>query len=198
MPAYFGRMDTELTASKEVVSAQQAREDERRKRSHIDRILLKNARRSIEEMAELTGLYPDEIAGRLEALLRSRDFLSDRQEERLILIEIGDLIDDMRGRMEGAHDDNYADIANVTLRGYEAIAKRLDARRKLAELDISEITRAQGDLFLSIVLEAVNIVASELEETHPDASWDIRAEIEASFARALPAARDEVNRRVRE
>ena len=188
---------TEL-ATKGTLNAAQLREEERRKRSHIDRLILKNARQSLDDIAQLTGMEPADVAMRLETILRSRDYLTDRQEERLLILEMGDLIDDMRGRMEGAHDDNYADIANVTLRGYEAIAKRLDARRKLAELDISEITRAQGELFLSIVLEAVNIVASELEETHPDASWDIRAEIEASFARALPAARDEVNRRVRE
>lgn len=188
---------TEL-ATKGTPNAAQLREEERRKRSHIDRLILKNARQSLDDIAQLTGMEPADVAMRLETILRSRDYLTDRQEERLLILEMGDLIDDMRGRMEGAHDDNYADIANVTLRGYEAIAKRLDARRKLAELDISEITRAQGELFLSIVLEAVNIVASELEETHPDASWDIRAEIEASFARALPAARDEVNRRVRE
>ena len=188
---------TEL-ATKGMPNAAQLREEERRKRSHIDRLILKNARQSLDDIAQLTGMEPADVAMRLETILRSRDYLTDRQEERLLILEMGDLIDDMRGRMEGAHDDNYADIANVTLRGYEAIAKRLDARRKLAELDISEITRAQGELFLSIVLEAVNIVASELEETHPDASWDIRAEIEASFARALPAARDEVNRRVRE
>lgn len=188
---------TEL-AAKGTLTAAQLREEERRTRSNIDRIILKNARQSLEDISSMTGMAPDEVAARLDTILRSRDYLSDRQEERLLIIEMGDLIDEMRNRMQGANDENYADIANVTLRGYEAIAKRLDARRKLAELDISEITRAQGELFLNIVVEALGMVANELEEEHPESTWDIRAEMESAFSRALPAAQSEVNRRVRD
>jgi hypothetical protein len=179
-------------------TAAEMREAERRKRSNIDRMILKNARKSHLEISELTGVPVDEVATRLDALLRSRDHLTDRQEERLLLIEMGDLIDSMIVRMDGAKEENYADIANVTLRGYEAIGKRFDARRKLTELDISEITRAQGEMFLAIVLEANNRMATRLEELHPDSEWDIRSEMEEALAVALPEARDEVNRRVRE
>ena len=190
-------MSTDLVPQSTKTAAE-LRAEERSKRSNIDQILLKNARNSPEEISERSGMPVDRAMERLYDLLRTRDHLTDRQEERLLIIEMGDLIDEMRTRASNSNDDNYADIANAALRGYDSIAKRLDARRKLSEIDISEITRAQGEMFLAVMLEAVGMVATRLEETHPDSEWDIRSELEEGFAIALPEARDEVNRRVRE
>lgn len=179
-------------------TAAELREEERRKRTNIDQMLLKNARLSPQEIAERTGLPVDRAMSRLYELLRTRDHLTDRQEERLLIIEMGELIDNIKGRMDSAPDQFYGDIAAVALRSYEAIAKRLDARRKLAELDISEITRAQGELFLAIIQEAVQEAILYLEELHPDSSWDIEEGLQAAFAYALPKARDSVGQKVRE
>lgn len=179
-------------------TAAELREEERLKRSNIDRILLVNARKSPEEISERTGLPVDRAMERLYTLLRSRDHLSDRMEERLLIIEMGDLIDEVTDRMRASNDDNFADIANVALRGYEAISKRLDARRKMAEIDINKVTQAQGEMFLAVMLEAVNLVSTRMEEMHPDLDFDIRGEIEEGFAIALPEAQESVNKSVRE
>lgn len=179
-------------------SAAELREAERRKRSNMDQILLKNARLSPQEISERSGMPVDRAMERLYELLRTRDHLTDRQEERLLIIEMGDLIDDMKARMQAAGDQFYGDIAAVTLRGYEAIAKRLDARRKLNELDLSEITRAQGEMFLTIMLEAVREAGNYLEELHPESDWDIAEGLEEAFSYALPLARESVSKRVRE
>ena len=180
------------------MSAAEMREAERKKRTNIDRILLVNARKSPLEISEATGLPVDVAMARLYELLRSRDHFSERQEERLLIIEMGDLIDEVRDRMTAANDDNFADIANVALRGYEAISKRLDARRKLTQADISEITRAQGEMFLAVMLEAIDLATVRLEETHPDNEWDIASEMEEAFAIAIPEANEAVNKRVRD
>lgn len=179
-------------------TAAELREAERRKRSNMDQQLLKNARLSPQEIAERTGMPVDRAMERLYELLRTRDHLTDRQEERLLIIEMGDLIDDIKSRMQSAPDQFYGDIAAVSLRAYEAIAKRLDARRKLNELDLSEITRAQGEMFLTILLEAVREAAIYLEELHPESDWDIQDGLEEAFAHALPLARESVSKRVQE
>ncbi len=185
-------------AKRQPKTAAEMREQERAQRSNIARILLANARKSPEEIAHRTGLPVDTAMRMLDDLLRSRDHLTERQEERLLIIEMGDLIDTVIERMEGAKDEDFADIANVALRGYEAISKRLDARRKLSELDIDKITKAQGEMFLAILVEAMGMVATRLEEYHPDLDFDIRAEIEEGFAIALPQAQAEVSKRVRD
>lgn len=193
----------DLMASTEIAarpqpSAAELREEERKKRTNIDRILLTNARLAPQELAERTGMTVDAAMTRLYELLHARDHLSERQEERLVIIELGDLIDEVKDRMSGANDENFADIANVALRGYEAISKRLDARRKLTEADIGEITKAQGEMFMAVLSEAITLVINRLEEDHPDSDWDIASEIEAGFAEAVPAAAEEVRKRVRE
>lgn len=179
-------------------TAAELREAERRKRSNMDQMLLKNARLSPQEISERTGMPVDRAMERLYELLRTRDHLTDRQEERLLIIEMGDLIDDIKSRMASARDEYYGDIAAVSLRAYEAIAKRLDARRKLNEIDLSEITRAQGEMFLNIMLETMNLVIEYEEEAHPDSEWDIAESLEGAFAYALPLAQENVNKRVRE
>lgn len=179
-------------------TAAQLREEERKKRSNTDRQILKHARLSYAEISEKTGVPVGEIAERLERLLQARDHLTERQEERLLIIEMGDHIDEMKSRANAASDQFYGDIAAVILRGYDSIAKRLDMRRKATELDISEITRAQGEMFLSVMAESVNMAATRLEELHPELDFDIRSELEEAFAIALPFAAEEVNRKVRE
>lgn len=183
---------------RKVKTAAELREEERAKWSNIDRILLANARLSPEEMGEKVGIPAADAAFRIANLLKSRDYLTDRQEERLLILEMGTLIDEMKNRMSASQDQFFADIAAVTLRGYEAIGKRLEARRKATELDLSEITRAQGEMFLAIMAESVNLVATRLEEMHPDSDFDIRAELEEGFAIALTQARDEVTKHVRD
>jgi hypothetical protein len=186
------------TAVERRQTAAEIREEERRKRSNTDRLLLTYARLSLEEIEEKTGVPAAEAGLRLNELLRARDHLSERQEERLLIIELGDLIDDVKNRMGGANDENYADIANVALRGYEAIAKRFDARRKLTEADMAEITRAQGEMFLAVLIEAISLAGNYMEELHPDLDFDIRDDLEAAFDYAIPLARSEVNKNIRE
>ena len=116
-------------------------------RSAVDGKLLSLARRSPEEIAELTGLDARFVASRISELLESRDWLSDRQQERLLLEEIADLKDEVMARMRVADEKDFAQVANVALRTLKLISERLDSRRKLIDADINEITAAQARVF---------------------------------------------------
>ena len=116
-------------------------------RSAIDAKLLSYARKSPEEIAELTGLDAKFVASRISELLESRDWLSDRQQERLLLEEIADLKDLVMERVRFADEKDFAGVANVALRTLKLISERLDARKKLVEQDINEISAAQARVF---------------------------------------------------
>ena len=116
-------------------------------RSAVDGKLLSLARKSPEEIAELTGLDARFVASRISELLESRDWLSDRQQERLLLEEIADLKDEVMARMRVADERDFAQVANVALRTLKLISERLDSRRKLIDADINEITAAQARVF---------------------------------------------------
>lgn len=117
------------------------------KRGAVDSKLLSLARKSPQEISDLTGLDAGFVAERISQLLESRDWLSDRQQERLLLEEIADLKDMVMDRVRFADEKDFAGIANVALRTLKLISERLDARRKLVDADIESITAAQARVF---------------------------------------------------
>ena len=143
-------------------------------RSAIDAKLLSYARKSPEEIAELTGLDAKFVAERISQLLESRDWLSDRQQERLLLEEIADLKDMVMDRVRFADEKDFAGIANVALRTLKLISERLDARRKLVDADIESITAAQARVFwraFNLALEhVVDVLGADVDAEIVDAT----------------------------
>ena len=143
-------------------------------RSAIDSKLLSLARKSPEEIAELTGLDARFVAERISQLLESRDWLSDRQQERLLLEEIADLKDLVMERVRFADEKDFAGIANVALRTLKLISERLDARRRLVDADIESITQSQARLFgraFNLALEhVVGVLGEDVDPEVVDAA----------------------------
>ena len=116
-------------------------------RTNLDERLLSLARKSPVEIAEATGLEPGYIAERIAYLLDSKDWLTDRQEERLLLIEAASLKDKAFGMLDEVEGRDFASVANVVLKSLKLVSERLDARRKLVDDDIQKITAAHAKIF---------------------------------------------------
>lgn len=144
------------------------------KRGAVDAKLLSLARKSPEEISDLTGLDARFVAERISQLLESRDWLSDRQQERLLLEEIADLKDMVMDRVRFADDKDFAATANVALRTLKLISERLDARKRLVDADIESITAAQARLFgraFNLALEhVVGVLGSDVDPELVDAT----------------------------
>lgn len=143
-------------------------------RSAIDAKLLSLARKSPQEISDLTGLDAKFVAERISQLLESRDWLSDRQQERLLLEEIADLKDLVMERVKFADEKDFAGVANVALRTLKLISERLDARRKLVDADIESITAAQARVFgraFNLALEhVVDVLGADVDAELVDAT----------------------------
>ena len=129
-------------------------------RSSLDEKLLSLARKSPAEIAEVTGLEPGYIAERIAYLLDSKDWLTDRQEERLLLIEAGSLKDKAFGMLEDVGPQEFAGVANVVLKSLRLVSERLDARRKLVDDDIERITAAHAKVFAQAFDEALRFIVA--------------------------------------
>jgi len=116
-------------------------------RTDLDEKLLSLARKSPAEIAEATGLEAGYVAERIAYLLDSKDWLTDRQEERLLLIEASSLKDRAFSMLEDVGPQEFAGVANVVLKSLRLVSERLDARRKLVDDDIHKITAAHAKLF---------------------------------------------------
>lgn len=147
-------------------------------RSAVDAKLLSMARKSPQEIADATGLDARFVAERISFLLESRDWLSDRQQERLLLEEVSELKDLVMDAVRSSADaKDFAATASVALRTLKLVGERLDSRRKLVEADINEITAAQARMFgkafdkaLSHVVERIKLV-EELPEPELVDGW---------------------------
>jgi len=143
-------------------------------RSAVDGKLLSLARKSPDEIADLTGLDARFVAERISQLLESRDWLSDRQQERLLLEEIADLKDMIMERVRFADDRDFPNVANVALRTLKLISERLDARKKLVDVDIESISAAQARLFGSAfdlaLSHVVEVLGSDVDPELVDAT----------------------------
>lgn len=186
-------------ATKDVVTQEQERRDaERRERNAMDELLIANARKSPEQIEEATGIPASQAMERLAHILRSRDWMTDRMEERLLLIEMGDLIDSVKRRLANASEQYYADTANVALRGYEAISKRMDARKMITEEEMSEYTRVQAETYIEVLNDVLGEQMEYVAEVYPDMDVELENAMMSGFQRALPKAYAKIKDRVRE
>lgn len=170
---------------------------EKQRRSHSTNQLLAHARLSPLEIEDKTGIPAAEAAAKLTELLASRDWMTDRMEERLLLIEMGDFLAEVRQRQKDASEENFALIAGVTLRTYREIANRLDARRRLTDQDISEISAAQGNLMMDTIRLALDMAADQIVLAHPEIP-NFREELQEAFRYSLPRASEHVKKHVRD
>lgn len=127
-------------------------------RTNLDEKLLSLARKSPQEIADLTGLEPGYIAERIAYLLDSKDWLNDRQEERLLLIEAGALKDRAFSMLQDVGPQEFAGVANVVLKSLRLVSERLDARRKLVDEDIDRITVAHAKMFAEAFDSALRFI----------------------------------------
>jgi hypothetical protein len=161
----------------------------------IDAKILKNARKSITELAELTGLSPNEVAEKRSNLLDSTNSLTDRQEEKLLLIDLAELIDDAKKQLEHAEDvTEYSSMFKSVLTGYRLVADRLDARRKSVDDDINRISSIQARMWGEAIKLAQEKSKFELQRLFPDVDEYI---IDAIFEDSLTLAVKEIETNVR-
>ena len=191
----FSRVEKPKT---DVELALERREAERNYRNALDQLLLQNARKSPEQIEAATGIPAAQAMERLAHILRARDWMTERMEERLLLIEMGDLIEDVKRRLANVSEQYYSDTANVALRGYEAISKRMDARRNITEEDMAEITRVQAEMYIEAIREMIGDVIDYVAEVYPDMDVELEGALSSGIQKALPVAYDKIRKRVRD
>jgi hypothetical protein len=137
--------------------------------------LLANARRPLSETAKLLGMSVQQVSEKYSTFFDDPNWRTTLQNEQLIMMEAADVLDDARKVMAEADIRDYASIANVVLKSIKLIADRLDARKKLVEADIQQITRGQAhvfgeafDLTLKHVVDGLAVLYPEIDKNDVD------------------------------
>lgn len=153
----------------------------------VNRLLLRNARKSFREISEITGIPVGEVAERLTHLLDNTDMRDDLYEEKLLLAEVGMLINDIRDRMSRTkvEDEGWASMARVQLQAIKTLMEQLDKRRKAVDGQLSMVTMAQAHLMVDAFRLARDFAAQSLAEKYPEIDAEV---IYAEFDEGLPKA----------
>lgn len=134
--------------------------------------LLANARKPLIETAQLLGMTVQQVAEKYATLFEDPDWRTARQNEQLLLIELGELLDDARKTLGQADIKDYSSVAGVVLKSIKLIADRLDARKKLVDADIQQITRGQAHVFGEAFDLTLNHVVKGLQTIYPEIDTD--------------------------
>ena len=153
----------------------------------LNKLLLRHARRSFTEIAAITGIPVGEVAERLTTLLDNRNWRDDLMEEKLLLAEVGMLVDDIRVRMSrfNVEDEGWASMARVQLQAIKTLIEQMANRRKAVDGKLSLVTRLQAQLMAEAIRIAQERAVLNIERKYPDLDPDI---IYAEFEDALPEA----------
>ena len=158
----------------------------------LNRRLIRLARRSPNEIEALTGIPAGEVLERLSTLFDSRTWRDDVQEERLILMEYGDLLEDVKDRLDTAKsEEGFASIARVAMTGLKDLMDRLEKRRAANNEDMEKVNRAQAALMVEAISLAMERAALELQKRYPEVEI---AEISEVFSEALPAVIERIEK----
>lgn len=155
--------------------------------------LLANARKPLIETAQLLGMTVQQVAEKYSILFEDPDWRTSKQNEQLLLIELGEFLDDARKTLGQADIKDYSSVAGVVLKSIKLIADRLDARKKLVDADIQQITRGQAHVFGEAFDLTLNHVVEGLQTLYPEIDTD---EVDALVADGMIIAKKKLEEHI--
>jgi len=108
-------------------------------------------------------------------------------EEKLLLAEVGMLVEDIRERMSryGVEDEGWASMARVQLQAIKTMMEQMDKRRKAVDGQLSLVTEMQAKLMGMAIGLAMDRAVLDLRQMYPDVDEFV---IRETFENALPLA----------
>lgn len=163
----------------------------------LNKMLLKHARRSPEEIQEITGIPAAEVGERINKLLSTTTIQDDLMEEKLLLAEMGLLVGGVRERMSRSSldDEAWASMARVQLAGLKTLMEQLDKRRKIIDGHLALVSQNQAALMIEAYFLARDIAIKSIKEKYPDLDDQV---IYAEWTEALEPAIAYVNKNTSE
>lgn len=146
------------------------------------KILALADRMSPEEISEeIGGWYkPKEVAARIQALLKSRNWLTMAQEDQLVTVKMRELL----AKLEERFFD--LDNASMQLKVLKEIGTRLDKRQAATDFDIGRLYDNHAKLMFAAMRLGFDQAVVELQKRYPKLKMD---ELEEVFAASMPEAR---------
>lgn len=154
-------------------------------RSDLDRLLLANAKKSLSEISELTGLSEADAATRLSQLYEDKGALYDLYRERQLIEELYDIYDDIKLKAQNSAERNSAGLYNALRQIMVVMFDKLEKARARNSADLATVNEAHARVMFAAISLAFEKAAFELEKRYPEVDRD---ELESIMLEALPLA----------
>lgn len=157
-------------------------------RTELDRLLLSEARNpanSIADIAEVTGLTPEQAANRLSELYTEKGALTDLYRERQLLEDVYSIYEDIKERAQNASERNQAGLYNALRQMIALMFDRLEKARNANKRDINTVSELHARIMIEAVSLAFEKALFELQKRYPEIERDELTEI---MGEALPLA----------
>jgi hypothetical protein len=153
----------------------------------LNKLLLKNARRTPNEIEALTGIPAAEVAERLEYLLDHTTVRDDLMEEKLLLREVSMLVGDIRERMGrfNVEDEGWASMARVQLQAIKTLLEQVEKRRKAVDGQLAVVNKMQADMFAEAIRINNELTVRAIAEKYGIKEEIVYAEWEDNFPKAI-------------
>lgn len=149
-------MSTDMVAPDEVL-------DERTRKLIWKRL----GSRSVREIAEETGLTPEQVFAAKRALFEEIDVLSIDEQVTKALVSMQELADSALDKSASVGDErNYSGIINSAVNAQEKILKQLRAMRKEDNSKITELNEMRVRELLRLIDATVISAVEEIAEDH--------------------------------
>lgn len=153
----------------------------------VTRLLIRNARRSAADIEKMTGIPATEVLERLGNLIIDATWRDDLMEERLILLEMGMLLEDIRTRMSrlDVEDEGWASMARVQLSVMKTLLEQLDKRRKAIDGQLALVSKQQAELIVDAIKLNNEVTAAALAKKFGVDEEVVYAEWEENFPKSI-------------
>lgn len=133
----------------------------------VDELIWRNiGLKSVRDIAEMTGLKPEEVLRRKNELLDGVDVLSIEQKRQRLLIELDGMARDARDRAQKASDEFYAGTVNAASGAIKTMLAELARMQKQDSGKIEALNQLRVRELLKLVDFTVARSVREIASTH--------------------------------
>lgn len=135
---------------------------------HIDAMLIRWAGvKSYDEIGEMTGIAPLEVARRTKDALAAVGVLEMHERRVKLMMTLESIIAEVDTRKEDASNRDLGGLLNASRAAAATILKELREIEKSSRVDVNAITSSQGRLLGQVVDVALTHLRDELKKRYP-------------------------------
>lgn len=122
--------------------------------------------RTVRQMAEETGLKPEEVLRKKTEVLEGVDVLTIQEKRALFMMELSDMVREARERAAGATDEFYSGMVNSSVTALKTLLAEAARMEKSDTTKVDQLNRKRVAELVGLVQEVVDESVKEISQKY--------------------------------